>query len=374
MKQDNYKTDVFFELLRAGLWEKDVELQKYGTTDFTEIMRLAEEQSVVGLITAGLEHVMDIKVPQEWTLQFIGSTLQIEQQNKRLNQFLSECVEKMRMAGIYTLLVKGQGVALCYEKPLWRASGDIDFYMSEENFVKSKTFYKPLVSKFDPDNDYTRHINMIYGDWVVEIHANQHTSLSKRIDGVLDDIHRDLFFVGNVRSVNIGSVQVFMPSVVNDVLIVFTHFLKHFYKGGLGLRQICDWCRLLWTYRDKLDRKSLETRIKQMGLLSEWRAFGAFAIDILGMPEESMPLYEDEYKWRKKAQHIKNFVMMSGNFGHNRDSSYYGKYPLIIRKVISFGRRCNDFIYHARVFPLDSFKFLLGFTFIGLKSALRGEA
>lgn len=55
---------VFFTLVRAGLWEKDVELRKYGTTDFDEIMRLAEEQSVVGLVTAGLEHVQDVKVPQ----------------------------------------------------------------------------------------------------------------------------------------------------------------------------------------------------------------------------------------------------------------------------------------------------------------------
>ena len=43
--------EAFFALLQAGLWEKDVELRKYGTTDFDEIMRLAEEQSVVGLVT-----------------------------------------------------------------------------------------------------------------------------------------------------------------------------------------------------------------------------------------------------------------------------------------------------------------------------------
>ena len=40
---------VFLALVRGGLWEHDVELRKYGITDFDEIMRLAEEQSVVGL-------------------------------------------------------------------------------------------------------------------------------------------------------------------------------------------------------------------------------------------------------------------------------------------------------------------------------------
>ena len=100
--------ETFFALVSAGLWEKDVELQKYGITDFSEIMRLAEEQTTVGLVTAGLEHVVDIRIPQEWTLQFIGSTLQIEQRNKAMNKYLAELVVKMRAAGIYTLLVKGQ--------------------------------------------------------------------------------------------------------------------------------------------------------------------------------------------------------------------------------------------------------------------------
>ena len=122
------KIDPFFELVRAGLWGKDVELRKYGTTDFAEVLHLAEEQSVVGLVTAGLERVKDVKIQQEWTLQFIGSTLQLEQRNKAMNAFVASLIKKMREAGIYSLLIKGQGIAQCYEKPLSR------------QFVVRKTF------------------------------------------------------------------------------------------------------------------------------------------------------------------------------------------------------------------------------------------
>ena len=55
---------AFIEILRAGLWEKEVWLSPYKDIDFSAIMRLAEEQSVVGLVAAGLEHVVDAKVPQ----------------------------------------------------------------------------------------------------------------------------------------------------------------------------------------------------------------------------------------------------------------------------------------------------------------------
>ena len=33
---------------------------------------------MVGLVAAGLEHVIDVKVPQVWALQFAGQTLQLE--------------------------------------------------------------------------------------------------------------------------------------------------------------------------------------------------------------------------------------------------------------------------------------------------------
>ena len=86
-----------------------------------------------------------------------------------------------------------------------------------------------------------------------------------------------------------------------DALVVFTHFIKHFYKGGLGARQICDWCRLLWTYKETIDLGLLEIRLKTMGLMTEWKAFAAYAVDYLGMPSEAMPLYDGACEWKLRS-------------------------------------------------------------------------
>lgn len=71
----NNNQQAFFALVKAGLWEKDVSLSRFGEIDFSEIMRIAEEQAVIGLVTAGLEHVIDAIVPQEILLQLIGQSL-----------------------------------------------------------------------------------------------------------------------------------------------------------------------------------------------------------------------------------------------------------------------------------------------------------
>lgn len=172
---------VFLELLRAGLWGTEAHLLAYGEINFEDVYRQAQEQSVVGLVAAGLENVKDVKVQQSIALTMAGEVLQLEQRNRTMNDFVANLIEKLRLEDVYALLVKGQGIAQCYERPLWRACG--------------------------------------------------------------------------------------------DVMFVFSHILQHFFKEGIGLRQICDWCRLMWTYRDSLNHGFLESRIKKAGVMTEWNFF-----------------------------------------------------------------------------------------------------
>ena len=103
----NKSQQVFFELVRAGLWEKEARLLPFGEVDCSEVMRISEGQSVVGLVAAGIEHVTDVKIPKEDVLQFVGQALQLEQRNSAMNQFIGVLVERMRNEGIYTLILKG---------------------------------------------------------------------------------------------------------------------------------------------------------------------------------------------------------------------------------------------------------------------------
>lgn len=369
--------EIFFALLRAGLWEKEVQLSSFGEIDFAGVKRLAEEQSVVGLIAAGVDHLVDMKPAKKDVLQFIGQAMQLEQRNTAMNRFIAVLVDKMRKEGICAILVKGQGIAQCYEHPLWRACGDVDLFLSDDNYDKAKAFLSPFATSIELEGVESKHLGMTISQWVVELHGRLYCGLSSRIDKQLDDVYNDSFFRGKVRLWKNGEMWMPLLAVENDVFYVFTHILQHFYKGGIGLRQICDWCRLLWTYRDSIDVTLLEQRLRRAKLMTEWKAFGAFAVNYLGMPVEAMPLYDenDSHKasLKRKANRICDFVMMSGNFGHNRDMSYYSKYPYVIRKCFSMSQRIGDLIRHARIFPLNSLRFFPKIMFDGVRSAVRGE-
>ena len=167
---------VFFELVRAGLWEREARLSQYDNIDYSAILRLAEEQSVVGLITAGLGHVVAVKVPQEDLLQSIGSTLQIEQRNKAMNEYVAKLIDKLRKEDIYAILVKGQGIAQCYERPLWRASGDVDLLLSDTNYNRAKKVLTPIAVSVESEYKSLKHLGMTMKDgYVVELHGTMYS-------------------------------------------------------------------------------------------------------------------------------------------------------------------------------------------------------
>lgn len=347
----NNNISVFLYLLRAGLWSNgNLDIRIDGTADWNAVYQLAREQSVQGTMLQGFDWLKardyGFTVPQKLLLQWIGEVQMIEQRNKEMNAFVADLIEKLRKNDIYAILVKGQGIAQCYEKPLWRSCGDVDLLLSDSNYDKASNVLTEIASSVDEENPYNKHLGMIIDGWSVELHGTLR-GLIARIDHVIDEVQNDVFSNGIVRSWDNGGTQVFLPSPDNDVIFVFTHILQHFFFEGIGLRQICDWCRLLWTYKESLDYRLLESRIYKAGIMKEWKAFGTFAVVYLGMPLEAMPYLDVRSKMddgrceidkhlKRKADRILEFVMESGNFGHNRDVSYKQKYPFVIRYAMSF--------------------------------------
>ena len=370
MKLDN-NLQAFFALVRAGLWEKEVRLAPFGKIDYQEVYSLAEEQSVVGLVTAGFDHVVDVKVPQEELLQFVGSSLQLEQTNLAMNGFVAQLIEKLRQNGIYALLVKGQGIAQCYERPLWRTSGDIDLLLDTDNYFKAKAYCNTIADSYSLDtkkNKERLHQEYQIGDWTVELHGTMHADLSRRMDKVIDQVQNETFSKKQVRVWKNGDTDVALPSPDNDVILVFSHILQHLFFEGIGLRQICDWCRLLWTYKDSLNRGLLESRIRSMGVLSEWKVLAVFAVEFLGMPAEAMPMYTEDAKWKRKVDRICSFIMKVGNFGHNREVEWSNPFK---RCSMLIWHRITDTVRLSLVFPVDAPKFLVNYACDGMRNVLR---
>ena len=348
---------AFFALVRAGLWGTEARLAHYGSIGWSRVYKLASEQSLLGLVLAGLERA-DVKPPQAILLQWIGEVQMLEQRNRAMNEFVEGLFKKMQSAGIEAILVKGQGVAQCYERPFWRASGDVDLLFDAKNYESAKDVLVPM-GKITEDEDLKkRHQALSIQGFIVELHGRMPFAMSGKADRVIEEAVE----IANTNHFVFADVLegVSVPKPDEHIFIVFTHFLHHFFLEGVGLRQICDWCRMLWKYRETLNYSLLESRIIRSGLMSEWRGFAELAVSALGMPVEAMPFYEKGYE--RRAGHVLRYVMKNGNFGRNKDVSYRGKYSSFVSNLITFFRRMRDFMKFSIIFPWDSPRFFLTYV------------
>lgn len=376
IEKRNNNIEAFLKLLRAGLFARtecaDSLLQD--DVDWAEIYQLAKEQGVSGLIAEGIEKLQgewlkthDVPLgPRKWLLRFANDVMCIERTNLAMNSFIAKMVYTLNKRGIQALLVKGQVVALRYEKPLWRSSGDVDLVLSEENYQKAKDYLLSIASSSLPEHEYKKHLSLKLNQWMVELHGSLRCGFSSRVDKELDKIYHEALYEGKVESWMNGDVQIFRLEEVSEVLYVFAHFLNHFYKGSAIVKQICDWSKLLWSFRDSLDLRSLESHLQAMGLMSEWRAFGMYAVQYLGMPEDAMPFYSDEEKWKRKAKRIHQFIMIIENMGQKRKENS-GKTPYLLRKTRSSKQRIFDLANHVMIFPLDTLRFLPSIVLNGIR-------
>jgi hypothetical protein len=150
---------------------------------------------------------------------------------------------------------------------------------------------------------------------MIEVHGSLRTCLSSSIDKEIDTVQKSVFYGWNVRPWDNNGTLVFLPAPTEDIFLVFTHFIKHFYKEGMSLRQLCDWCRLLWTYRESLNYGQLESWIRKSGLMGEWKAFYNLACKYLGITDFDSGLIIHDSRYDGKAEKLITFILKgySGN-------------------------------------------------------------
>ena len=235
MKTDN----VFFALLRAGLWGKaeDISLRD---VDWESVYGIAREQTVAGFVADGISVMKKadpaMAVSPAVQNSFMQTVLGSEMRNRQMNATLSHLCKVLSENGICALVLKGQGVALDYLQPSHRQPGDIDFFLDDKNYQAASALLSPKAAKVDEENPSKKHLGMHFGDIEVELHGTMRVDFGKRVNEVMDNIQFDLFRKKDFRKWDCGGTEVLLPSIDFDALFIFMHFIQHFYHIFHNLR------------------------------------------------------------------------------------------------------------------------------------------
>jgi hypothetical protein len=367
------KTDSqFFALLRSGLWNEVPEREPFaGGVDWESLYRLACEQTVVPLVTDGINRLPREFLPAEPERldPFLADLMATAKRNRLLDGFIPKLFDALK--DLPVVLVKGQSLAQDYPDPERRQPGDIDLLLLPESYEAAKAVLLPRATDVEEEKPGIWHQGLHFRSVEVEIHGSISTLMSRKLDRKLAALLREEFRTGTFPSVSIGGTAIPVPSADLNAVYVFVHFLQHYWSSGVGLRQLVDWMTFVSVHKRDIHPVILEKRLEELGLLRLWRTFTGFAQEYLGCPAEKLPLAAEPDPGRNAR--IWEYVRRCGNFGKNVDRDRKER-PYLARKFHSFWRLVvADRLRHFAVFPSESVRFFLGAFGYGLQRLAKGE-
>lgn len=362
----------FFALLRSGLWNEVPERAPFvAGTDWEALYKLAFEQTVVPLVTDGINRLPGEFLPAdpERLDPFLGDLMMTAQRNRLLDSFIPGLFRALE--GIPVVLIKGQALAQDYLEPERRQPGDIDLLLLPSSYGDAKAILLPKATKVLEEEPGIWHQGMRFRSIEVEVHGSISTLMSRKLDRKLAALLEELFDRRPFPTVTIGEAPVPVPDADFNAVYIFVHFLHHYWAGGVGLRQLVDWMTFVSVHKREIHPVVLEVRLKDLGLLHLWKVFTGFAQEYLGCPPEKLHLAAAPDA--AKNARIWRYIRRSGNFGKNVDRTRKEE-AYLVRKVHSLWRLViADRLRHFPVFPKESVRFFLGAFGYGLQRLAKGE-
>lgn len=343
---------AFLTLYRAGLWSMpvgDEDFREEGI-DWERVVELARQQTVVGIVGEAMSQLSRGVVPRATYLRLLNDVKTIEDNNLQMNALMPILFRTLDQLNVKTWLLKGQGVALCYENPLRRTSGDIDvFFPFANDYQTARTdFLRHLkAEQVFNDHDETRTLEFDYKGIYIELHGRIVPEVNRRCNRMFP-VFLEKYSSTPSRQWN-GAA---LPPMQFDPIFIFMHMVRHYFGGGIGLRQVSDWMRYVHVHHDELDAEVLKADLETTGLFKLWQAFGCLAVEHLGCPVESMFFYD--HKFTKHGQRLLRYILESGNFGYYDERTKSTSRFYYVRRFVAFWGHLQMKFRNFTMFPEES--------------------
>ena len=349
----------FLELLRAGLWGTPANpaLFKQEATDWKQIYRIAKEQTVQGIVADGIETLpKENWPPKEIMFKFMMVKVKTSQMYSLLNTTLCQVVNALNAEGIPSVLLKGQGVAQNYRNPESRMCGDIDLYVGEENYRRASE----TIAKLDPSGnaiglETSMHQHVTINGVEIEVHHTaDHLSVRRHRKALQQWVSSCMDLTTSPISANrwdgLGT-EITLPPHTYNAFFILHHAVRHLASDGIGLRQICDWVRYLYTYGQEINTAELKKQLKVFNMAQIWDEFSHLATNVLGLPTDRLP-FTPQRPLSEKTDLLLKQIFNTGNFGRYAEEKIDFKEKNVIkRKWRNFGVQSSRLFILYKISP-----------------------
>ena len=315
---------IFFDFLRFCIGSAKEIPDSLKEADWKELYRIAQKQSLVGILFDGIQKLppAEVGMSKELLLQWMMQCQMLEKVNVRLNDAVIQVSEWFWKKGFRTCILKGQGNALMYPNPYSRTPGDIDIWVEgDDKWVIS------FVRSISPhEKACYHHIEFpSYKGVEVEVHYRPSFLLCFWHDRKLQKYYERVKEEQFSHRVMLGEQgEIAIPTVEFNLIFQLTHIYAHLMNEGIGLRQLLDYYYVLISDDLSLIRDRVQKELKELGL---WKFAGAIMYImqvVFGMPASRLIVPPNE----KYGRFVLNEVLEAGNFGKHDERNRFGKSKL----------------------------------------------
>lgn len=250
-----------------------------------KLFDLASEQAVFALAASAAKpvwHVLDPELRQDVRARLYSVVVSEDIRQKAI----WELIACFRSAGIPFALLKGIGLSALYKIPELRESGDVDLYVGREQENPAFALLQQqgvTITKRNP----AQHESVGYHSEIgpIELHAYLFREEDRelwfgRSEKYSDDV--DSFSIQKTSD----NKEIPVLAVQNNVEFLCLHFIKHFIREGISIRNTLDVGLFLQAYEKDINHKRLWDLLKSLDYDGIIQAALNICVHYFHMPEE----------------------------------------------------------------------------------------
>ena len=237
-----------------------------GTEEWVEVLKAANEQSVLPLVVSLFDVVPEEFCPKGKPIisHYIHSERLVEKSEKR-HLRMRRLALLFQSHGLDVMFLKGWTLSCRYPKPELRYFSDIDYYL----FGRSKEGDAILQKRgLEVSPYYHHHTQATWDGILLENHFDFLDRENHACNRMLDDALKALAeSEGHSLPLDLGDPSIgnaYRMTPTMEAIFLMRHMSAHFVSAGIELRQLYDWVLLLhqdgsridWPYVDDMFEKS----------------------------------------------------------------------------------------------------------------------
>ncbi len=289
---------VLLSLIKKSLFGIDESIPS--DTDWSAVLKEAELQAVVGIVTAALPKECPSEIRAKWQkteYQRIAQQIRYWNAQDQLDQLLTE-------HEIPYVILKGAASAMYYPSPSRRTMGDIDFLVPPEYFDMTEQLL--IGNGYLPNHKPTdRHVGFSKNHVYFELHHRFSYPDLHLEDSVLSGL-------SHAERNDVDGHHFYTLPVAENGLVLLAHLWAHLHSG-VGMRQVIDWMMFVHAHlNDDLWNKTFSKLARDHGLEKLAITAAQMCHKFFGLP--------CSYSWftdpdETVCDDLFSQILRSGNFG-----------------------------------------------------------